>query len=193
MNRHKQTGMTLVELVVTLTVIAILASVAAPSFSDMLINNRLTALNNQVVSAINYTRSEAVKRVYNAVMCVRNSDGSGCTTDTSLGFEAGWIVFMNCNPTTNTTPDTASNVCDANGDGTLDSPESILLDSKPDVMSGITITSTTLNQKIGYKPTGNASANGTLLINTDGTTRYKITIALGTGRVSSCKVGTTGC
>jgi type IV fimbrial biogenesis protein FimT len=186
--------MTLVELVVTLTVVAILASVAAPSFSDMLINNRLTALNNQVVSAINYTRSEAVKRVYNAVMCVRNSDGSGCTTDTSLGFEAGWIVFMNCNPTTNTTPDTASNVCDANGDGTLDSPESILLDSKPDVMSGITITSNfTSNQKIGYKPTGSVLNGGTLTINTDSTARYKITIAPVTGRVSSCKVGTTGC
>lgn len=190
MNRHTQAGLTLVELVVTLTVVAILASVAAPSLRDMLTSNRLTAANNQLVSTINYARAEAVKRVYNVVLCVRNSDGSDCTSNSGDSYENGWIVFVDCN--TNSTPDTATNVCDTNGDGVSDAPEAILADTKPNLTSGMTIVgSSGLEQKIGYKPNGNASKSGNLVLNMDGSAYYQITIAANTGRLSSCKVGST--
>ena len=79
---------TLIELLVTVSIVAILATMAAPSLREMLESNRLTALNNQLVSTLNYVRAEAVKRAYPVTMCVRNTDGSACAS--SGGFEKGW-------------------------------------------------------------------------------------------------------
>lgn len=192
----QQAGVTLVELITTLAVLAIVAAAAAPSIRDMVINNRLTALNNQLVSSLHYVRGESVKRVYNVTLCVRNANGTGCTTSATDGFEAGWIAFVNCNPAINTVPDTGVNVCDNDGDGVVDAPEEILLDVEPDVMQGIAIAGpTAINQKISYRPNGNASGVGTLVMNLNGTPRYRISLALGTGRISSCKIptGSTSC
>lgn len=204
MMNPKQVGMTLVELVVTLAVVAILASAAIPSLREMMENNRLTALNNQLVSSINYVRGEAVKRAYDVAMCVRNTDGSDCAS--SGGFENGWIVFVNCNPTTNTIPDTTTNACDFNRDGVNESPEPILLDSTPDT-HGITIINSNAAgnpRLITYKPNGKSSSANSLIIgateleldlNLNATPRYKVIMAPHTGRVRSCKVkpGETTC
>jgi len=61
MNR-KQTGFTLVELMITLVIAAILIAVAAPNFSAMTQNNRISAQTNQIITAFTFARSEAVKR-----------------------------------------------------------------------------------------------------------------------------------
>lgn len=198
---NKQLGMTFIELMVTLVVAAILVAAAAPSIFTMVDNNRLLTLSNQVVSAINYTRSEAVKRRYDVVMCVRNSSGNGCSN--LGGFEQGWIIFVNCNPAVNSTPDT-TNVCDTDGDGTADAPEEILQDSNSVVSNSsgnITIVSnSTGNQRlIEYLPNGNVVNNATLTVQTGPTAspvpRYQVTMASRTGRVSSCQVpdGATSC
>lgn len=197
MNYSSQKGMTLVELVVTLAVVAILASIAAPSLQDMVANNRLLALNNQLVSALNYARGEAVKRVYDVSLCVRNSDGSGCAT--SGGFEKGWLVFVNCNA--DTTPDTAAAVCDFDGDNIAEAPELILADTLPDA-KGIAITSnnTTTPRSLSYKANGNIANSATLTISipegeANAGPKYQVIIAATTGRIRSCKIpaGQTGC
>lgn len=196
MKKTLQTGMTLVELMVTLAVFSIIIAAAVPSLRDMMVNNRLTALNNQLVSSLHYIRGEAVKRVYNVTLCVRNDTGTNCTANAGDGFEKGWIAFVNCNPGTNTTPDTGMNVCDHDGDGAAESPEEILLDVIPDVMPGFTITGPAgIRQKINYRPNGNASNIGALTMSLNGTPRYRVKLAMGTGRISSCKVphGATGC
>ena len=55
-------GFTLVELMVTIAVVAILATVAVPGFRDLIRNNRVTAQTNEIVSALNFGRTEAIKR-----------------------------------------------------------------------------------------------------------------------------------
>ncbi|MEZ5453986.1 MAG: GspH/FimT family pseudopilin [Thiothrix sp.] len=199
MNKPTQTGMTLIELIVTLSIVAILASVAAPSVKEMIQNNRLTALNNQIVSSLNYARAEAVKRNYDVTMCVRNAAGNGCSTTDGDGFEKGWIVFIDCD---------ADNTVDAggcnDGAGNANAPEDIMLDTSPD-FTGVTVTGTsTATPSIRYKPNGGiAGVSGSLTLNANqeyeqtlndaSTARYKIKILSATGRISSCKVGTTGC
>lgn len=198
MNKSAQTGMTLVELMVTVAVVAILAAVAAPSLSEMLENNRLTALNNQLVSSLNYVRGEAVKRAYDVTMCVRNSGGTGCAS--SGGFENGWIVFVDCNA--NNSIDTAG--CNY-GPGNTNAAEEILLDTTPD-FHGITVTGTgSVAPSIRYRPNGAiAGVSGSLVLNADtqeyeqdlnvgATARYKIKIQSATGRIASCKIGNPGC
>lgn len=198
MNRPKQTGMTLIELVVTVTIVAILSAVALPSLKEMIESNRLTALNNQLVSSLNYVRGEAVKRAYEVTMCVRNSTGTGCAT--SGGFENGWIVFVDCDGD-NTVDTTGCNY----GPGNTNAAEDILMDTAPD-FQGVTVTgTTTATPSIRYRPNGGiAGVSGSLTLNTTtqeyeqdlnvgSTARYKIKIQSATGRIASCKIGSTGC
>lgn len=198
MNRPKQTGMTLIELVVTVTIVAILSAVALPSLKEMIESNRLTALNNQLVSSLNYVRGEAVKRAYEVTMCVRNSTGTGCAT--SGGFENGWIVFVDCDGD-NTVDTTGCNY----GPGNTNAAEDILMDTAPD-FQGVTVTgTTTATPSIRYRPNGGiAGVSGSLTLNTStqeyeqdlnvgSTARYKIKIQSATGRIASCKIGSTGC
>jgi len=55
-----QKAFTLVELMVTLAVAAILVSMALPNMRYMLLSNRITSKANELVRAINYVRSESI-------------------------------------------------------------------------------------------------------------------------------------
>jgi type IV fimbrial biogenesis protein FimT len=68
MERYR--GFTLVELMVTLAVLAILITVGIPAFGDLVRNNRVTSQTNELVTALNIARSEAVKRGRNVQVVV---------------------------------------------------------------------------------------------------------------------------
>lgn len=80
-------GFTLIELMVTLTIAAILAFVATPSLTTYKRNAELTSATNTMVSAINAARGEAMKRGMNAVIVP--SDGTTWSN--------GWVVFVDAN------------------------------------------------------------------------------------------------
>lgn len=80
---NRQTGFTLVELMITLVVMAILLTVGIPSFQAIFQNNRLATQANEMIGAINLARSEAIKRGVN--VSVRAEAG---------GFQNGWCVHI---------------------------------------------------------------------------------------------------
>lgn len=84
-------GFTLIELMVTVTVLAILLMVAIPSFNSALINYRLTSISNTFVASAQLARSEAIKRNSRVTMC-KSANGVDCTT--SGGWQQGWILFQ---------------------------------------------------------------------------------------------------
>jgi type IV fimbrial biogenesis protein FimT len=55
-------GFTLIELVITLAVMAILVSWGFPSLQESIKNNRMTAQNNEMVAVLRYARNEAIRR-----------------------------------------------------------------------------------------------------------------------------------
>ena len=62
-------GFTLVELMVTVVIVAIVLGLAAPSFQDMLRQNRAVSLVNELAASINLARSEAIKRGTRVTVC----------------------------------------------------------------------------------------------------------------------------
>lgn len=85
-----QGGFTLIELMVTIAVLAIVVTIAAPSFTTMINNNRSVALGEELATALNYARSEAVKRGASVSICA-SSDGATCTAANT--WTQGWIVL----------------------------------------------------------------------------------------------------
>lgn len=83
-------GFTLLELLFTITVAAVLLGIAAPSFRDMSIRNSLAASSNDVIASIAYARSEAIRQSTPVSICASN-DGATCTGSWS----DGWIIFVN--------------------------------------------------------------------------------------------------
>ncbi|WP_017431355.1 GspH/FimT family pseudopilin [Vreelandella jeotgali] len=73
-------GFTLIELLVTLAIAGLLATIVAPSMSTFMARARLASDVNQVVSAFNFARSEAIKRRTN-VTAELQSDGDGWRID----------------------------------------------------------------------------------------------------------------
>jgi type IV fimbrial biogenesis protein FimT len=84
------TGFTLLELMITLAVAAILGILAIPSFREFIQSNRLTTQVNNFVADLNLARSEAVKGRGRVTLC-KSSDQATCTT--TGGWEQGWIIF----------------------------------------------------------------------------------------------------
>lgn len=64
-----ETGFTLVELLITIALIAILAGIAVPGFSDLVRENRLTTLTNNLNAALRLARGEAIKRNQRLALC----------------------------------------------------------------------------------------------------------------------------
>lgn len=87
----RQRGFTLLELLITVALVAIVLAIGIPSFRDMMRENRLTAYANEFLGALAFTRSEAIKRGQRVVLC-KSSNGSQCTADS--GYAQGWIVFV---------------------------------------------------------------------------------------------------
>lgn len=81
-------GFTLIELMVTLSIAAVLMMVAAPNMVAFKRNSELSSLSNTLLSAINAARGEAMKRGMAAY--VVPSDGGGA-------WGGGWVVFVDKN------------------------------------------------------------------------------------------------
>lgn len=86
---YKEKGFTLIELMVTLTVTAIVLGIAIPSFNTQILNNRSIVLGEDFATALNFARSEAVKRGGRVSICA-SKDGATCEGE----WKEGFIVFV---------------------------------------------------------------------------------------------------
>jgi len=88
--RRNQHGFTLMELLVTLAVAAILMAFAVPSFRDYTANSRVSSSSNLLVTHLNAARGEAVTRGMPVAVCT-SADQETCSDSTD--WSSGWIVF----------------------------------------------------------------------------------------------------
>lgn len=83
-----QRGFTLIELMVTIAIAAIILSLAIPSFTEAALGSKLRATANSLAAAATMARSEAIKRREQVVLCA-SGNGSSCGGD----WDQGWIVL----------------------------------------------------------------------------------------------------
>jgi len=89
-------GFTLLELMLTLAVAAVLAAVAIPNMRDFIRNNRLSAAANDLLRSTQIARSEAIKRQSSVVVCA-STDPLDAAPTCSYGSFSGWVVFQDTN------------------------------------------------------------------------------------------------
>lgn len=93
--RRLAQGFTLVELMVTLTIAAILLSLAAPSLASFVQGARLRGSSNELASALMFARSEAIKRGYAVTVCASaNPSALNPSCGISATWQQGWLVFV---------------------------------------------------------------------------------------------------
>ena len=105
---NRSNGFTLIELMITLVIVAIVLAIGVPSFQGMMRNNRIAAHTNDFLGSLNLARSEAIKRGvgWRVVLCpaIVDSDNLDNTVCSGSAWGDGWVVFVDA---------------DANGDGLL--------------------------------------------------------------------------
>ena len=87
-------GFTLVELLITILVAALLMALAIPAFHSFVENNRIISSTNELVSSLAVARSEAVHRRDTVTLC---SSADLATCAGSASWETGWIAFTDRN------------------------------------------------------------------------------------------------
>jgi type IV fimbrial biogenesis protein FimT len=103
---RNESGFTLMELMVTVSISAILLAIGAPSFSSFVLSQKVSAASSDVTSMLTFARSEAIKRNGNVVV-----------TQKSGGWQNGWTTQSGTN--TVGQQEAFSNVAIANSASTL--------------------------------------------------------------------------
>jgi len=165
-------GFTLIELIVTISIVAILVGVAIPGFTSIINSTRLTTYANELVASLNLARSEAVKR---GVQISVRRKGS-----THQNWDSGWDIFT-----------------DLDGDGALDAADT-LLKTYPALSNGFTLRTGTVGYQdfAAYLPSGlslNSSGDTFRLCDSSADTGDSRAIAVNAVGRPRTSEGTTAC
>ncbi|GHD64563.1 GspH/FimT family pseudopilin [Jeongeupia chitinilytica] len=168
MHKHihpkRQTGSSLLEVMVSISILGILAAVAVPSMVDWVKDVRLASQSDMLVSALNTARLEAIKRRSNMTVCPKPTGTSATSCSTSVtDWSSGWLVN-----------DTSSKVLEFL------------------VQRGITVSTGGSATSVVFNPTlGSAQSAATFTLCISGHKQHQVAVAL-SGRVSKT-VTTTVC
>ena len=89
--RRRSGGFTLMELLVTTTIAAMLVSATVPPMLGLLRSARVASQVNGFIGDLRYARSQAIRRQQVVSVCA-SVDGASCAGTTD--WQGGWIVFV---------------------------------------------------------------------------------------------------
>ena len=173
---HKSgNGFTIIELMIVIAILALLAAIAAPNFSGMIKDSRLSSANADFMAALQLAKSESVARVTPVSICRANSGFTGCAA--SGNWAQGWIIFS-----------------DGDGDGTVDGGDVVL--HAHEALGNLTYRGTAqAKTDITFNPSGSTSITSIQVIiacDDRGFASGKGILITITGRGSAMKATETG-
>jgi type IV fimbrial biogenesis protein FimT len=164
---RRVSGLTLIELLVTVSVLAVLLALGVPSFASLMQRWRVDATIESLVADIRLARSTATRTSRPVVMCAKAIDGS-CSAGND--WSTGWVVFS-----------------DLNGDSALDAGEPLIVErpiqsgmaSMPDKTNRAKLkfrangTLESGKTSVGIRPSDSAKAVASIVINAMGRIRVQ--------------------
>jgi len=137
---RRQTGFTLIELMIAIALTGMLLSMAVPAMDLFVSNARQTGAINDFVSSMHIARSTAITTNTRVTLCP-SANGTTCE---AIGWDRGWIVFA-----------------DLDSDQIVDLDETIT--SKTEGINNLSIKSDEFGNFMLYRPNGrvmNAAIDG---------------------------------
>lgn len=176
-SKHKYLkGFTIIELMLTIAVAAVILTLGVPSFQGLMERNQLTTNINRFISSLALARSEAIKRNQRVVVCP-SSDGDTCSN--AGGYDNGWIIFV-----------------DADNNNSRDGGEELIWEGES-IPTNMTLRGTNggYNTAIPYIPSGRLAVgvNGSVRLCKDNQTDKARAITLiRSGRVRLAELDSSG-
>ncbi|RLT88213.1 MULTISPECIES: GspH/FimT family pseudopilin [unclassified Ketobacter] len=133
----RQQGFTIIELMITVALIAIVAGIGIPSFRDLVASNRVVSSINEFHAGLRLARIEAVKRNDTVIFCA-SSDQASCNGN----WGDGWIIYH-----------------DGNGDDVVNASELIRVGDP--VNAGYSLTFSGAGNAISFAARGLSNQSGT--------------------------------
>ena len=127
----RKNGFTLIELLTTMSIAAILVTMAVPGLKSFTLNSRQTAGINELVSGMHLARNTAITMNTRVTMCA-SENGQSCQ---AVSWDKGWIAFT-----------------DKNSDQNVDADETIIRSAGS--VEGLTINSGLYSDYLMYRPNG---------------------------------------
>jgi type IV fimbrial biogenesis protein FimT len=138
----KQSGFTLLEMMLVITLMGVILTVGLPSLQDFVRNSRMSSSANDIISDFNFARSEAVKRRVPVTLC-KSQDGAACDEDDTAPFNR-WIVFID--------DEDPAIIEGTDGNGEVDGTEAILRERE--LPESITVVTDADEIRAVFLPTG---------------------------------------
>jgi len=138
MGKMHADGVTLIEAMVTVAMVAISLAIGVPAVRDIVATNKMSVAVNDLVTTLHISRTEAVKRAEQIVLCSTTEWESPLASCEDGNLSDGWIIFADDNPR----------------NGTHDAGETVVLGHGP-LYAGIDLTSPNL---IRFSDLGTVSA-----------------------------------
>jgi type IV fimbrial biogenesis protein FimT len=173
-------GFTLVELMVTISILAIILGIAVPSFLGAIAKNAVAGHVNTFLADARFARTEAIKRGANVTMCRSDNAEAAtptCSTAGTTDWSAGWLIFE-----------------DVDNNGAFATAKSdVLIRIQPSLSQSGGMASSVAYNAFTYNAIGKVNTNGTILVKPKGSlstdTSYQRKLIVDTvGRVRMEKV-----
>lgn len=94
-SRQNVKGVTLIELMAVIAIVAILMAIGVPSYKYIQNSYRISSEVNGLVGDLQFARVEAIKEGQTVTACI-SADGATCEANPT-GWQDGWIVFSDVN------------------------------------------------------------------------------------------------
>jgi type IV fimbrial biogenesis protein FimT len=140
-------GFTLIELMMTLAVLAILTAAAAPAFGNLISSTGARASRSNLTTALNTARIFAASKSEHVVVCP-SAEGQYC--DDTTEWQHGWIVFL-----------------DADNDSERGDDEELLSVGAVQP-ADVAIVSSAGRKRVDYRPDGSATGSNVTFTVCDG-------------------------